>query len=52
MISEAKGKVEIDVVACTREQARILFRMACSFADKIDPRQKWLRQTINKLRFV
>lgn len=51
IIAEAQGKVEVDVVACTREQARILFNMACSFAQKIDPRQKWLRKTINKLKY-
>lgn len=51
LICESDGQVEVDVAAMTRQQAKILFDMACEFAKKIDPRQKHLKPTINKLKF-
>lgn len=52
MIGESLGQVEVLNVANTREQARILFDMAVNMAKKIDPKRKYLKPTINKLKYL
>ena len=52
LVCESDGQVEIDCCAMTRTQAKILFDMAVNFAKKMDPNHKFLKPTINKLRFT
>ena len=51
LIAESDGQVEIDVAAMTRKQAAILFKKACGFAKNMDKKQKWLKRTINDIKY-
>lgn len=51
LIIESNGRTEVDCAAMTRKQAGILHKMGCSFAKKLDPRGKYLKQTRDNLKF-
>ena len=51
MIIEGRGAAEIDVVAFTRAQARILFEIASMISVKMDPKHKHIKQTINRIKY-
>lgn len=43
--------IECDVVANTRAQAKILFDMCAAISRRMDPKKRYLRQTINRVKF-
>jgi len=51
MIVEGKGAAEVDIVAFTRQQAKILFDQATAISKRMDPKHKHIKQTINRIKF-
>lgn len=51
MMGDGEKAAEIDVVANTKDQAKILFKMIQKMSKKIDPRQRYLKLTKNMVEF-
>lgn len=51
LIGEKESGAECDIVANTRQQAKILFDMACAVSRRMDKKCKHLKQTINRIKY-
>ena len=51
LIGEKEHSAEIDICANSKDQARILFRMACELSKLMDPSGKHIQQTINRVKY-
>lgn len=51
LIGEGEHSAEIDICANSKEQARILFRMACELSKLMDKSNKHIQRTINRVKF-
>ena len=51
LVRENEGGTEVDVVAMTRQQAKILFDMCSAISKRMDPSKKYIRQTINRVKY-
>lgn len=51
LIAEGKGASEVDIVALTRQQSKILFDMCSAISKRMDPGSKHIHQTINRVKY-
>lgn len=51
LIVEGQGGTEVDIVAMTRQQAKILFDMCSAISKRMDPKGRHIRQTINRVKY-
>lgn len=51
LIGEREYSGEIDIVANTRQQASILFRMVCEMSKRMDKSGRHIHRTINKVKY-
>lgn len=51
LIAEGKGASEVDIVALTRQQSKILFDMCAAISKRMDPGSKHIHQTINRVKY-
>lgn len=51
LIADGEASAEVDVLATSRDQARIIFEMCQNFAKSIDPDQKALKHFRNYIKF-
>ena len=51
LIADQEGACEVDCCAMTRQQAKIIYEMACGIVKKMDPKKKYLRPTINRIKY-
>lgn len=51
LINDKEGGTEVDIVAMTRQQAKILFDICSSISKRMDPSGKHIRQTINRVKY-
>lgn len=51
LIADGENGSEVDCIANTRQQAKILFDMAVNFCKGVDPKQKFLKAFRDKIRF-
>lgn len=51
LIGEGEHSAEIDICANSKEQARILFRMACELSKLMDKSGKHIQRTINRVKY-
>ena len=51
LIAEGKGASEVDIVALTRQQSKILFDMCSAISKRMDPGNKHIHQTINRVKY-
>lgn len=51
LIGEGEHSAEIDICANSKDQARILFRMACELSKLMDKSGKHIKRTINRVKY-
>ena len=51
LIGEKESGAECDIVANSRQQAKILFDMCDAISKRMDQKRKYLKQTINRVKF-
>lgn len=51
LIGEGEHSAEIDICANSKDQARILFRMACELSKLMDKSGKHIQRTINRVKY-
>lgn len=51
MIADGEAGAEVDCIATTREQARILFDMARHYIETVDPKENVVKRYRNQLKF-
>lgn len=51
LVKDKESATEVDIVAKTRQQAKILFDFCSKLSKRMDPKHKHIKQTVNRVRY-